>query len=126
MIPADFVNVLSALLATYGQQFVALAGTAALIAALVNAAKATGKVPDGSAGNLSLVLNAVAFVVLLIVRLVRPDFNVAQLDGVADELAVLLNGVIAIVLQTGGTKLFHLLFKNLGLPLIGKSLSREA
>lgn len=123
MTPTEFIGLLTQALANYGQQFAALAGTAALIAALVNASKTIGWVADGQAPKVSLVLNALGFVGLLTLRLFRPEVNVEQLDGYAAEIATFLVGLVGLVGQVGGTKVWHLLFK--GLPVIGKSYTEE-
>ena len=110
---------LSALLAS----FLALAGFAALTAAVINAGKFFKLIPDGAAPNVSLVLNLVGFAVLTGVRLFKPDLDVAGTDAVLAMVATVLTSVLALLSQLGVSKLINNGLR--GAPIIGYSYSRE-
>ena len=103
--------------------FLALAGAAAATAALVNAGKFFKLIPDGAAPNVSLVLNLIGFVVLTVVRLFRPDFDVAGADAVLATVATVLTSVLALLSQLGVSKLVNNGIKDI--PVIGFSYSRQ-
>lgn len=103
--------------------FLALAGFAALTAAVINAGKFAGLIADGQAPNVSLALNVVGFAALVIVRIFRPDFDVAATDGVLATVAAVLTSVLALLSQLGVSKLINNGIK--GLPIIGYSHSRK-
>lgn len=103
--------------------FLALAGWAALVAALINAGKFAGLVADGQAPNVSISLNVVGFAALVIVRVFRPDFDVTGTDAVLASVATVLTSVLALLSQLGVSKLINNGLK--GLPVIGYSHSRK-
>lgn len=103
--------------------FLALAGFAALTAAVINAGKFAGLIADGQAPNVSLALNVVGFAALVIVRIFRPDFDVTATDGVLSAVATVLTSVLALLSQLGVSKLINNGIK--GLPIIGYSYSRK-
>lgn len=103
--------------------FLALAGAAASVAALVNAGKFFKLIPDGAAPNVSLVLNLIGFVTLTVVRLFRPDFDVAGADAVLATVATVLTSVLALLSQLGVSKLVNNGIKDI--PVIGFSYSRQ-
>lgn len=104
--------------------FLALAGFAALVAALINVGKFAGIIADGQAPNVSLALNVVGFAALVIVRIFRPDFDVTATDGVLATVATVLTSVLALLSQLGVSKLINNGIK--GLPIIGYSHSRKS
>ncbi len=103
--------------------FLALAGWAALVAAVINAGKFLKLIPDGQAPNVSITLNVVGFAALTILRLFRPDFDVAGADVVLASVATVLTSVLALLSQLGVSKLINNGIK--GLPVIGYSYSRS-
>lgn len=103
--------------------FLALAGFAALTAAVINTGKFIGLVSDGQAPNVSIVLNVVGFAVLVILRLFKPDFDVAGTDSVLATVATILTSILALGGQLGFTKIINNGIK--GLPVIGYSHSRK-
>lgn len=103
--------------------FLALAGFAALTAAIINAGKFIGLIADGQAPNVSIVINVVGFAVLVILRLFKPDFDVAGTDSVLATIATILTSVLALLSQLGVSKLINNGLK--GLPVIGYSYSRK-
>lgn len=115
----DFAQWLSALLAL----FVTLGGVAALVAVVINILKVFGIVKDGTAGNWSLVLNGVAFVVMVALGMfakITPE----QFDAVAQQVATILIALLALLTQFGLTAKLHTVVANAGIPLFGKSYSR--
>lgn len=103
--------------------FLALAGFAALSAAVINAGKFAGLIADGQAPNVSLALNVVGFAALAILRLFKPDFDVAGADSVLATVATILTSILALGGQLGFTKIINNGIK--GLPVIGYSHSRK-
>lgn len=103
--------------------FLALAGFAALTAAVINAGKFIGLIADGQAPNVSIALNVAGFAALVILRLFKPDFDVAGADSVLATVASILTGILALGAQLGFTKIINNGLK--GLPVIGYSHSRK-
>lgn len=103
--------------------FLALAGFAALTAAVINAGKFIGLIADGQAPNVSIALNVAGFAALVILRLFKPDFDVAGADSVLATVASILTGILALGGQLGFTKIINNGLK--GLPVIGYSHSRK-
>lgn len=104
-------------------QFGALLGVAALVAALINAGKTFGVVKDGDAPKWSLALNTVGFLALVVTRLFAPQVDPAAADQAAGQVAQILVLVLGLVSQFGAAKLANNGLR--GLPVIGKSHSRE-
>jgi hypothetical protein len=100
-------------------QFGALAGFAALVAAIINILKSAGLVKPGQAQTYSAILNLVGLIVLLSLKIFQPQADVAYLDGQAAQIANVLIVVAGYVVQLGGAKLMHLLLT--GTPVVGKS-----
>lgn len=101
-----------------------LGGFAALVAVLVNIGKTIKLVPDGLAPTVSTGLNLVGLIVLYVMGIVKPDFNIEQMDSVAGTLAQILALTFGLIWQLIASRLTH--EKALkGLPLIGKSFSGE-
>ena len=103
--------------------FLTLAGWAALVAVSINAGKFAHVIPDGRAPDVSAALNVVGFAVLVIVRVFRPDFDVAGSDALLASVAAVLTSVLALLSQFGVSKLINNGVK--GLPVIGYSYSRK-
>ena len=100
-------------------QWASLVGFAALIAIVINVLKLTGVVKDGTAQTWSAGLNLVGLVGLFILRVVKPDLDVGELDkqvGAFSQVAVVMIGYIS---QLLASKLTHVAVKNI--PLIGAS-----
>lgn len=104
--------------------FLALAGFAALTAAIINAGKFIGLIPDGQAPNVSIALNVVGFGALVFLQMFKPDFDVTQADTLLATIATVLTSVLALLSQLGISKLINNGIK--GLPVIGYSHSRKA
>lgn len=103
--------------------FLALAGWAALVAAVVNAGKFFKLVRDGDAPNWSIGLNVAGFAALTILRLFRPDFDIQGTDALLATIATTLTSALALLSQLGVSKLINNGIK--GLPVIGYSHSRK-
>ncbi len=103
------------------QGFAALAGVAAFLAAVINIGKAFGWVKDGLAPTWSTVLNLVAFVAFVVLRLFAPEIDIAGVDGAAAQLANTLVAILAFVGQLGVAKGTNAILR--GAPVIGFSHS---
>lgn len=88
-------------------QFGALAGAAALIAALVNVGKAFKIVPDGAAPTASLILNVIGLVVLLVFKVFKPTVDIAGLDQTAQSVAGFLIAGLGLATQLMTSRLVH-------------------
>lgn len=99
--------------------FTALAGVGAFVALLVNVLKTAGVVHDGDAKTWATGLNLVGLVALYILRLVRPDVELAQVDQVAATVAQIGVLVLGLVAQLGVSQATHAIVK--GVPLVGTS-----
>ena len=104
-------------------QFGALAGAAALIAALVNALKAFGLVKDGDAPTWSAGLNLLGLAALLALKVFRPDLDVGALDAQVAQIAQALIVVLGFVVQLGLARQAHAWLR--GVKVIGKSHTRD-
>jgi hypothetical protein len=102
-------------------QFEALAGVAALIAALVNVLKYFDVVSDGNAGNVSLALNAAVFGVFVIGGVI--GFDLAGFDGLAASIATVLAALLSLLGQFVVSGASHQVLKRAGVPLFGHSNS---
>lgn len=112
--PDAGVNALVAQLAIMG-------GFAALLAALVNIGKRAGWVKDGQAPAIVTGGNLLGLVVLFILGIVKPDFDLGAADqvfGQVAQIATLILGLIGQVLVSKGT---HAALR--GVPVVGKSFS---
>ena len=116
----DFAQWLSNLLAV----FVTLGGVAALVAAVINVLKRFGVVTDGTAGNWSLVLNGVAFV-LMVALGIFAKVTPVQFDAVAQQIATILIAILGLMAQFGFTLGIHRAVSAAGVPLFGYSHSRQ-
>jgi len=99
-------------------QFATLAGVAALIAALINVAKAFG-LPSESAPKVSAGLSLVAFAGLVALQLFAPEVEVETLDAQAQDLSVAVLYILGFLVQMGLPAQFHSFFKRANVPLIG-------
>ncbi|NPV85994.1 MAG: hypothetical protein HPY45_08310 [Anaerolineae bacterium] len=104
-------------------QWGALAGFAALIAAIINILKTAGLVKDGQAQAWSAALNLIGLAVLLFLNVYQPAVDIVFLDKQAGQIANVLLVVFGYIVQLGGAKLAHSIL--LGLPIIGKSYSAK-
>ena len=94
---------------------------AALIAMLINIGKVVGLVKDGDAGSWSAGLNLAALVVLVALKLFRPDLELEKVDIELGALAQILGVVLTLLSQIKMSAKFHGFLSNLRLPVIGKS-----
>lgn len=104
-------------------QFISLAGFAALAAALINAGKAAGLVKDGQAANYSLLINLVGFIVLVLLRVFRPDADIKSVDSVVAVVSQILAYILGLILQFSSSKVANSGLR--GLPVIGFSYSHK-
>ncbi|MDR3572860.1 MAG: hypothetical protein P4L50_03280 [Anaerolineaceae bacterium] len=105
-------------------QFGSLVGYAALVAAIINIGKKVGVVKDGNAQFISTILNLIGLVGLLLLRVFKPDLDIAGLDAAAGQIAVGALVVFGYLVQLAGSKFTHFVLK--GTPLIGKSFTLSA
>lgn len=104
--------------------FLALGGVGALIAALVNIAKTVGWVKDGQAPAVATGLNLLGMILLFVVGIVAPDFDVEGANQFAAQLANVLVVVFGFAWQLISSRITH--EKALkGAPLVGKSYALE-
>lgn len=102
-------------------QFLALAGVGALIALLINIGKQVGIVKDGDTPTWVTGLNLLGLVGLFVLRVVRPDADIGQLDGIASTIAQIGVLVLALITQIGSAKVAHAAVR--GAAVIGYSFS---
>ena len=110
-------------IATLVSQFTALAGVGALIALVVNVLKTFGLVKDGQAPAASLLLNLAGVVALILLKVFKPDMDVAGLDATAAAIASAGVTLFGLFVQLWGSRLAHLAVA--GAPVVGKSHSLE-
>lgn len=101
--------------------FLSLSGFGGLVAVLVNVGKTTGLVKDGKAPIFVTGLNLLGLVILFVVRLVAPEFDLGEVDALAGTFAQVLVVVLSFIVQLGSSKITHSILK--GAPVIGKSHS---
>lgn len=102
--------------------FLSLGGVAALVPAIVNAAKRFGWVADGKAPEWMMVLNMIGFVGLGALQLTGRANLVPYLDEQAGLLANVLTVILGYIAQLFVSRVTHQQVLA-GLPLIGKSFS---
>lgn len=112
------------------EQLLLSAGIAAFIAVLVNLLKVVKWIkPEGegwfNAGRASTIFNLVAFVAGAVLGLVRPDFDLAHLDGLFAQAAEALYYVGLFAAQVIASPLVHQELRKLNIPGISKSFSKE-
>jgi len=110
----NFQN-LGELMALFGT----LGGVGALIAALINVLKTIGVVKDGQAPAVSTGLNLLGLILLFVIGVIKPDFDLAGADRFAGELAGLLITVFGFIWQLVVARMTH--DKLRGIGVIGKS-----
>lgn len=101
-------------------QWSALVGMAALIAVIINVLKLAGVVKDGAAQTWSAALNLAGLIGLFILRVVRPEVDIAHVDeqlGALAQIAMLIAGYVSQLLASKAT---HLAVRRV--PVIGTSL----
>lgn len=104
-----------------GMGFIALAGVASFVAALINAGKQAGIVKDGTAPDWSLGLNLVFFAAFIILRLFVPDIDIAGVDQLAANAADILVAILGFVAQLGASRVANAALR--GTPVVGYSHS---
>ena len=102
-------------------QWAALVGIAALISVLINVLKLAGVVKDGDAPTWSAGLNLAGLVGLLLLKIFRPEIDLAAIDRQAAALAEVSIVLIGYITQLLSSKLTHLAIKQV--PVIGASYS---
>jgi len=104
-------------------QLGSLVGWAALLAVLINVGKWIGFVKDGTAGLWSTGGNIIGLIVLFVLKVWKPDFDIGGLDGAAAVVAQLLNIVLSLLIQLGVSFGSNKMVKSLGIPVVSKSFS---
>lgn len=99
-----------------------LAGMAALIALVINVLKLAGVVKDGTAQTWSAGLNLFGLVALFVLQIVKPDLDIAGVDGQVMAFVNVATVVLGYVIQLLSSKLTHIAIT--GVPVIGKSFGR--
>lgn len=100
-------------------EFATLVGFAALVSVIINVLKMFGVVKDGTADKWVAIFNLVGLIVLVVVRIFFPEFDVAGIDAKLAGLATVASYIISYIVMLLGSKLTYLAVK--GLPVIGKS-----
>lgn len=102
----------------------ALLGFAALVSLIVNVLKFAGVVQDGTADKWVAGFNLAGVLALLIIRLIKPDFDPIPIDSAMGQIAVVGSYILSYLVMLFGSKLTYSLVK--GLPVIGKSNTDQA
>lgn len=110
-------------LASLLPQFLALAGFAALAAAVINSLKAAGVVKDGQAPTYSLLINLAGFVALVLVKVFSPQTDINSADQTLETVAQILVLVLGLIGQFGASKVANNSLR--GIPVIGYSHAGE-
>lgn len=124
----DFAAVITTLTLIAGllKTAVTMGGFGALGSAIVNALKTLGWVKDGQAPEALSIVNAVAFVAVLMVVFFA-GFKLEQFDEISGLAATAITAVVtvavALISLFGGSKAWHFILK--GMPVIGKSFKKE-
>jgi hypothetical protein len=103
--------------------FVSLVGVPALIAALINVLKFIGLVKDDTSPNWSAGLSLVAFIAVILTRVLRPDIMLDVLDGYAGQIAQIIVYLMSFVVIMLSPAIYHAKLKAAMVPLLGKSYS---
>lgn len=101
-------------------EYLALAGFAALIALVINVLKYYGRIPDGQAGQCSAFGNLVGLIIFSVLKIYNPGM-IGEVDSKALEFATIFNYVFAYMVQLGSSTLVYELFKKLNIPVLGFS-----
>lgn len=102
-----------------------LAGVAAAIAALINVGKWAGLVKDGDAGKWSAGLNLVAIAALVVLKLYRPDLDLAQLDVEIGAFASVIGLLLSYLMQIRSSVGAHDILSRAKIPVFGKSYTDD-
>lgn len=102
-------------------QLMALSGTGAFVAFLVNALKALRIVRDGDAPKWVTGANVVLLGALFATQVFAPRVDISRVDWLAGQLAQAGMIALGIFVQFGSSRLAHVAVR--GFPLIGKSHS---
>jgi pilus assembly protein Flp/PilA len=104
-------------------QFGTLAGVATLVAALINVLKVFGVVQDGTADQWKAFFSLIAFVILVVVGVFRPDLSAVIMDQKAAQIATVLIFITGFLVQTGLAPIAHKALS--GFPVIGTSFTTD-
>ncbi len=118
-------DVLSIILAV-GAGFAALIGVAALVSALVQLGKIIGLIKDGKSDQWTAILNLLAFIALVGLRIYRAEWTLEYLDTYAGLIAQALVYILGFVIQITSSKPIYDRMKAARVPLLGWSFSRSA
>lgn len=119
----DFDKILSEIMQLITGGFVSLVGVPALIAALINVLKYIGLVKDTTASNWSAGFSLVAFLAVVLLRVLRPDIMLDVLDGYAGQVAQIIVYLMSFIVMMLAPAAFHARLKSAQVPLLGKSFS---
>ncbi len=102
-------------------EFAALLGFAALVSLIVNVLKTFGVVKDGTADKWVAGFNLLGLLVLGVVRIFFPQYDVKPVDAALGTVAMIGTYILGYIVMLLGSKLTYIGTK--GLPVIGKSNS---
>jgi hypothetical protein len=120
-LPPDLLGMLTNLLFVV---LPSLVGVAALITVITNILKQVGWVQDGTANQWSAGLNLAGILVLVLLKVFRPDLTYDVIDSTAAGIANILlvfSGYILQIIMSGKVQ-----DAIRGIPVIGKSFSVDA
>lgn len=100
-----------------------LGGVGSLIAILINIGKTLGWIKDGQASTYTTGAGLFVGVLLFIAGIIKPDLDIAGIDGVVGQVAQIFAMVFSLIWPMLSAKLTHFAVK--GTPVLGKSFSRE-
>lgn len=120
VIPPDFMDWLTNLLFVV---IPTLVGVAALITVLINVLKTAGVVKDSTSVQWSAGLNLAAIVILVLLKIFKPDLTYDFIDKTAGQVANILIVITAYVFQIILSGKTQDVLR--GIPVIGKSLSQD-
>ena len=102
-------------------QWGALAGFAALIAFVINVLKTFGVVKEGEAPTYSAALNLAGLVMLLVLKVYKPEVDVGEVDAQVSQAVEVGVVVFGYIIQLLSSKLSHEVMR--GVPGVGKVIS---
>jgi hypothetical protein len=93
-------------------QFGGLLGFAALVSMVIDAFKRLGWVVEGTSQNWSLGMNLGGFILFVILRLWKPEFDYIALDSMLAVVAGIGVSIIAFIAQLFTSKITHIALKD--------------
>jgi hypothetical protein len=120
----DITVILDAILKV-AVQFATLAGVAAFVAMLINFMKVVKLVKDGDAGMWSGILNLAALIILIAVKIFKPDVDVLIIDKYAQVVTSIGLILLGYVLQIKTSSGVNNTLAKASIPILGKSYEME-